>query len=670
MYLKKFSLLLVVVIMSMFSIHNVYASQRFADVPSSHGAYEEINYLVDLGVIKGYTEKDKTIFKPNAFVTRGQAAKMVIESTNNKPLIVSKSSFSDVQVGTELSGYVESAIKLGYFEEYSSGKFGPNVPLTRNEMSKILSKAFQLNEDQYSKLALPFTDVKPNDPYYKYIAAIYYNGITKGDTTGTKYNANEAVKRSQFASFITRANNEKYRLDLPVQGVTVPDSKDAIGQVSAITNNLNVRSSTDSSQSTNIIGKVNTGTKFTLYEILSNGWLKVAYEGRYAYVSKEYVQYLEESGHVLGAADKQVKSFGEISLYKTRDVSSKVIGTFAEDATINVYGTNGNWYLTEIDGLPGYVRISQTTEIVVTPPDEEEPTTPPDNTVEEENPGEPENPSESENPGEPENPGEETPEQPEIPQLNTKTIGSVTVNGLHIRAQASGSSDSLGKIDRGTLVEVHSISENWAKITYNGIDGYIHKTYLRLINQTGSAVAGRIIIIDAGHGGKDGGTSSGNAVEKAITLKVSTLVKEKLEEAGAVVKMTRTGDTYPTLPERVSFAKENYGEMFVSVHVNSATNTSAKGTETYYSVSNNENEKEDLALATAINNQIVKNAHMNNRGVKRADYVVIKGQIMPAVLVELGFATNAEDRNKLTDSKYIDIYAQSIYDGIVEYYSK
>ncbi|MEO4054143.1 N-acetylmuramoyl-L-alanine amidase [Solibacillus sp. CAU 1738] len=636
MYLKKFSLLLVIVIMSMFSIHNVYASQRFADVPSSHGAYEEINYLVDLGVIKGYTENGKTIFKPNAFVTRGQAAKMVIESTNNEPLIVSKSSFSDVQVGTELSGYVESAIKLGYFTEYSPGKFGPNVPLTRYEMSKILSKAFQLNEDEYSKLALPFTDVKPSDPYYKYISAIYYNGITKGDTTGTKYNAKEAVKRSQFASFIARASNEKYRLDLPVQGGTIPDTKDAIGQVRATTDDLNVRSTPDSSSSSNIIGKVKTGEKFALFEIQPSGWLKVAYEGRYAYVYRDYVQYVDENGQKLGKVQKHVKASGNISMYKTRDINGKVIGSFAADTTINVYSTIGNWYLADINGLPGYVRISQTTEIV-----EEQPT-PPDNSVE---------------------------EKPEEPQLKTKTIGSATVNGLHIREKASGSSKSLGKIDRGTLVEVHSISGNWAKITYNGINGYIHKTYLRLKNQTGSPIAGRIIIVDAGHGGTDPGTASGNAIEKEITLNVATLVKKKLEKAGAIVKMTRTGDTYPTLSDRVSFAQKNYGEMFVSVHVNSAS-SSAKGTETYYSVSNNTNEKEDYALATAINNQIVKNANMKNRGVKREDYFVIKGLVMPAVLVELGFATNPEDRDKLTSDKYVDIFAQSIYNGIVEYYRK
>ncbi len=656
--------------MSMFNIHNVYANARFADVPTSHGSYEEINYLVDLGVIKGYTENGKTIFKPNAPVTRGQVAKMVVEATGNKPLTVKKSSFSDVQVGTELSGYVERAVELGYFSAYSAGKFGPNVPLTRDEMSKVLVSAFKLNAEEFGKLTVPFTDIKPTHAYYKYIAAIYYSGITKGDTTGTKYNATEVVKRSQFASFIARAKNEKYRLDLPVKGVTIPNVADAIGQVRATTDNLNVRSSASSANASNILGKVNTGATFHLYEASTNGWLKIAYEGRYAYISKDYAQLIAADGQALEKVSKEVKAFGEVNLYKTRDVNSPTIGTFSDETTIKVYGTTGNWYLTEQNGVPGYVRISQTNDITVEPPkDNNGVEEKPDNNGEEEKP--PVVTPDPETPTTPEEPNIEEPETEQPPTLNTKTIGSVTVDALHIRESASGSSASLGKMNRGTLVEVHSISGNWAKITHNGVTGYVHKTYLRFINQTGSKIAGRIIVIDPGHGGKDPGTSYGKtAAEKAITLKVASLVKSKLEASGAVVKMTRVGDTYPSLQDRVDIAKNNYAEMFVSIHVNSASSSSAKGTETYYSVSSNDNEKEDFALATAINNQIVKQANMNNRGVKRVDYYVVKGLVLPAVLVELGFLTNEEDRNKLTSDKYVEIFAQAIYDGIVEYYSR
>ncbi|MER2190063.1 MAG: N-acetylmuramoyl-L-alanine amidase [Solibacillus sp.] len=724
--MKKCGMAFIIFLVALVGVSPAQAKERFGDVPSTHGAYEEISYLVNLGVIKGYTEKGKTIFKPNASVTRGQAAKMVVVATNNKPLTVKKSSFSDVTLGTELSGYVESAIKLGFFTDYSKGKFGPNVPLTRDEMSKVLAVAFKLDAAQYATLSVPFTDVKSSDKYYPYIAAIYYNGITKGDTTGTKYNAKEAVKRSQFASFVTRASSEKYRLDLPVQGVHIPDDAAAITKVSATTNNLNVRAEATTSGS-NVLGKVNTGTTLNVFEVQEN-WYKVAYNGRYAYIARNYAALVDEGGNTLAKVQQQVKAKEDLKVYTVRDINGKVAKSLKSGATIDVYATIGNWYTTVVDGLPAYVRASQTMSKeepkpveTVTPPAEEKPVvvekpvekpaeekpaekpaeekpvvvekptekpavveqpveqkpievvTPPANTVVEEEPVV-EQPTETEPAPVPvEEPVavEPTPTPTPAPtQLLTDTIGKATVNGLHIRQTASGSATSLGKIDRGTLVEVHAVSGSWAKVKYGDVEGYVNKTYVQLLNQTGAAVKDRIIVLDPGHGGKDGGASRAGVHEKAVVLKVSQLVKKKLEQDGAIVKMTREGDTYPSLPDRVQYAKNQNAEIFVSIHANSATNESAKGAETFYSVKANDNEKEDYVLASAINRQIVKNANMKDRKVKRADYYVIKGLIIPAVLVELGFVSNTEDRQKLASDEYAEIFAQSIYNGIVEYYTK
>jgi len=120
----------------------------------------------------------------------------------------------------------------------------------------------------------------------------------------------------------------------------------------------------------------------------------------------------------------------------------------------------------------------------------------------------------------------------------------------------------------------------------------------------------------------------------------------------------------------VKITNDNFGEVFVSIHVNSAASSSAKGTETYYSVSTGDMYKEDINLATYINNQIVNNADMTNRGVKKEAYYVINNTIIPAVLVELGFVSNSADRAKLVNDQYVSIFADSIYKGIVQYYSK
>lgn len=151
---------------------------------------------------------------------------------------------------------------------------------------------------------------------------------------------------------------------------------------------------------------------------------------------------------------------------------------------------------------------------------------------------------------------------------------------------------------------------------------------------------------------------------------MTTLVKQKLEAAGAQVKMTRTGDTYPSLQDRVDFTDANFGEIFVSIHVNSASSTSAQGTETYYAVTTGDMYQEDIDLATFVNNQIVTNLNMKNRGVKEQQYYVIRNTLIPAILVELGFLTNSEDRGKMTDDQYVELFAESIYKGISQYYAK
>lgn len=256
------------------------------------------------------------------------------------------------------------------------------------------------------------------------------------------------------------------------------------------------------------------------------------------------------------------------------------------------------------------------------------------------------------------------------PVVTSGTTGKVTVASLNMRKQASGSSATIKQLSKGTVVAVHSIDGYWAKVTAGKDTGYVHKSYIKLVNEKGSPIKDRIIILDPGHGGKDPGAVNASHTEKAIVLKVGNLVKQKLEANGAKVYSTRTGDTFPTLQERVNFTNSKFGEIFVSIHVNAATSSSAQGTETYYSITTGDQYEEDKKLATYINTEIVNNAKMKNRGVKEAQYYVTRNMIIPSVLVELGFISNAEDRNKLIDDKYVEIYAQSIYNGIVDYYRK
>ncbi len=617
----------------MFTIHSASVSAAtnsnitFEDVTKTHPAYEEINYLVSLGVIQGYFVNGKRVFGPNNNVTRGQAAKMVVVASGNKPLVVNKSSFSDVTVGTEMSGYIERAVQLGFFDKNIKGEFLPNKPLTRGEMSYVLTKAFNLDTSEYEGIDSPFTDVAITHEYVKYINTIYYNGITNG--TGDKYLPNSTVTRSQFSLFVARAKSEKYRLELPVKGVQVPDTSQVIGLVKVTTEGLNIRKSKDSSSSTNIVGKVNTGGKLSVYAVEGN-WLKVTYKGAFAYVFKQYTEFLDADGNELGAVEKEVTTNGAVNLYVKPTSSAKVISSVKANEKLPVYKTIGGYYLTQVNGLPGYIVANSTTDAT----------------------------------------GEVKPNPDPTPPASGDVLGKVTVANLNVRSQGNSTSPVLFKLNKGEYVQVNSINGYWAEITYNGQTGYVHKSYLKLLNQTAKPLQNRIIILDPGHGGKDPGTVKGSVSEKSITLKVSTQVKQLLENAGAKVYMTRTGDTYPSLQDRVDFTQANYGEIFVSVHVNSAANASAQGTETYYAISTGDMYQEDIDLATFVNNQIVNNLNMKNRGVKQEQYYVIRNMVIPSILVELGFLTNTEDHNKMTNDQYVKLFAESIYNGILQYYKK
>lgn len=568
MIFKRTAWMILALIMAISTIggQSVSANSSFSDIPSSHEAFDEIQYLTNLGVLKGYAIDGKTYFKPNDAVTKGQVAKMVVIATGHAPLVVSKSSFSDVAVGTELSSYVERAIQLGFFVAPSTDKFYPNKPIVRDEMSYVLAKAFQLNTTQPEGAELPFTDLTTGHAYYPYISALYFNGITQG--SNGVYNVSGHVTRSQFSLFVARAKNNQFKLGSVVQGVSVPNDIDAIGFAEILSDQLNVRSSAQTTTAANIIGKLEKGTSIPVFEE-NEHWLKVSYDGKFAYVYKKYTSYAEE------------------------------------------------------------------------PAQQPIPTTTP---------------------------------KPELPSatepIAKDVIGRVTVKDLNVRAGAGADYKLIGKLKKGEEVVVQSISNYWAKIRFGNEDGYVNKTFLKLMNQKSHVLQNRIIVLDPGHGGRDPGASRGSAVEKAIVFKVTELVRQKLETNGAKVVMTRTGDTYPSLENRVAITAKNYGELFVSVHVNAASSASAKGTETFYSVSTGDMYEEDVYLATFINKEIVQNADMNNRGVKKANYYVIKNMTIPSVLVELGFVSNAEDRAKLVNDDYIEKFAQSIYNGIVQYYEK
>lgn len=175
---------------------------------------------------------------------------------------------------------------------------------------------------------------------------------------------------------------------------------------------------------------------------------------------------------------------------------------------------------------------------------------------------------------------------------------------------------------------------------------------------------GVTVMIDPGHGGNDPGTTSGTVDEKDITLDIALLVKEYLEECNVSVLLTREDDTYIDKYDRAELANEKNVDLFVSIHCNYLEdNPGISGVETYYM----ENARNGMEFATAVHNNILSVTGANDMYVRTNDFVVIKNTLMPAILVETGYLSNAEDVRLLSTDEYKQKMAYGIAAGIVEY---
>ncbi len=218
------------------------------------------------------------------------------------------------------------------------------------------------------------------------------------------------------------------------------------------------------------------------------------------------------------------------------------------------------------------------------------------------------------------------------------------------------------------------------------------------------------VVIDAGHGGKDTGAIYNNKIEKSIVLSIASKVKNMLKAKGFKVYMTRDDDTFVKLPKRTEFANNKKADIFVSIHANAAPTKEErdifKGIEVYYlspaktqrakeaaekenavmfegkdlytkneylSLLNREKIVESHKLGLDVSNKILKSVRSKfnivNGGVKPANFWVLVGAQMPAILVETGYITHPKEGENLMNNYYKELLAKGIADGIERYLS-
>ncbi len=183
----------------------------------------------------------------------------------------------------------------------------------------------------------------------------------------------------------------------------------------------------------------------------------------------------------------------------------------------------------------------------------------------------------------------------------------------------------------------------------------------------------KLIVIDAGHGGKDGGASGTldekTVLEKNLTLQMALKTRDILVNKGYKVKLTRETDEYPTLQARADFANNSNAAVFVSIHINSADSIpTASGTEVFYASLNNDTSYglKSSNLAKYIQEYMIANLSSKDRGVKESNHLVTRTAIMPSALVEVGFISNEDELRNMTSTSYQNKVAQAIAAGIIK----
>lgn len=195
-------------------------------------------------------------------------------------------------------------------------------------------------------------------------------------------------------------------------------------------------------------------------------------------------------------------------------------------------------------------------------------------------------------------------------------------------------------------------------------------------------LSGKIIALDAGHGGPDGGAKSKEGIsEKDINLAITLYLRDYLQQAGALIVMTREDDRdladektkgysrrkTEDLLNRVEFINNQNSDLLVSIHLNSIPAARWSGAQTFFYPIHPDNPR----LAALIQDEIKKNLKNTDRIAKQADKEIylLKALKIPSALVEVGFLSNPTEAQLLKDPSYQKKIATAIYQGILRYYS-
>jgi len=275
---------------------------------------------------------------------------------------------------------------------------------------------------------------------------------------------------------------------------------------------------------------------------------------------------------------------------------------------------------------------------------------------------------------------EEIPDDPEEPDEDTRKkvedlsdqehvavdVADITV--LNLRSGPGTDHDILDRLVRGTVLKVTGHDGEWLEvITPDDKEGWVHGDYVRAVDLTDNPFKGNLVVLDPGHGGIDSGAIGiTGLMEKEVNLAVAEYLKDMLDDAGARVEMTRSGDHSVSSSNRVYKANDKKADVFVSIHANSFSNPESNGIETYY-CSNSDDSEASKFLAQQLQRELISALELRDRGVKANSFTVLRDTEMPSALVEIGFLSNREEEELLRKEETREKAAEALFKGLEAY---
>lgn len=400
------------------------------------------------------------------------------------------------------------------------------------------------------------------------------------------------------------------------------EKKTVIKQGVITGNSLNVRTSPDTNSK--VIGKLNSGTSV---DILSqeNDWTEISFQGTNAWISSQYIQAGKKQEKKKETNNNGTITASSLNVREKPSLNGNIIGSVAQGDNFRILKEENNWTNIELpNGTNGWVASWYVNKDQSSSPESK----------------------------------------------SSSSVKNVTIlhNGSNIRQSATTNATIVARANQGDTFEVVGTEKDWYEIKLgDGQTGFIagwivsNGKQSQPTDQSSSTpgLKNKVIVLDPGHGGRDNGTTGASGtLEKTVTIRTAEKLAAKLKAAGATVIFTRQQDTYVPLQSRVSMSHMNKADAFISIHYDSINDRSVRGMTTYYY------HDYQQQFAADVHQGIMSKIDLNDRGYRHGDYYVIRENNSKAILLELGYLSNATEEIKVTSEQYQEAVSTGIFQGL------